>query len=137
MKIYLAARYGRKSELIDYAEQLTALGFTVVSRWLTSDRDSLAHEDWIKYAVWDLEDIASVDTVISFTQEPRAAIGTRGGRHVEFGYAHALGKRLIIVGPREHVFHWLPNAEHCESWHEAMALLGFNHPVRSAHRFPC
>ena len=30
-----------------------------------------------------------------------------GGRHVEFGYALALGKALIVVGVRSHVFHEL------------------------------
>jgi hypothetical protein len=35
----------------------------------------------------------------------------RGGRHVEFGAAVATGKRLIVVGHRENLFHHLPGVE--------------------------
>jgi hypothetical protein len=51
-------------------------------------------------------------TLISFTDGAPA----RGGRHVEFGMAYAWGKRLIVVGPREHVFHALPLVEHYPDW---------------------
>ncbi len=36
---------------------------------------------------------------------------SRGGRHVEAGYALAKGKYLVLVGPRENVFYSLPH------WH--------------------
>ena len=47
---------------------------------------------------------------------PRAPLSTRGGRHAEFGIALALGKRVIVIGPRENVFHALPAVERYESW---------------------
>ena len=46
--------------------------------------------------------------VIVFTGEP----STSGGLHTEFGMALALKKRLILVGPRENVFHTLPEVEY-------------------------
>lgn len=35
----------------------------------------------------------------------------RGGRHVEFGVAVASCKRLVVIGPRENIFHHLPRVE--------------------------
>lgn len=63
--------------------------------------------------IHDLEDLRAADTVISFTDEKG---GGKGGRHVEFGVALALEKRLILVGPRENVFHTLPEIEHYPTW---------------------
>jgi hypothetical protein len=51
--------------------------------------------------------------MISFTYDQDSS---RGGRHVEFGYALGIRKRVILVGPRQHVFHCLPEVEHYPSW---------------------
>ena len=37
--------------------------------------------------------------------------------------ALALGRRVIVVGRREHIFHYLPEVESVESWPEALRLL--------------
>ncbi len=44
--------------------------------------------------------------------------GGKGGRHIEHGYAVATGKRLIVVGPRENIFHCHPATEAYETWVE-------------------
>ena len=61
-----------------------------------------------RFASEDLEDIRRADVVICFTEEPRSN-NSRGGRHVEFGYALGLGKTIVIVGPRENVFYCIRN----------------------------
>jgi hypothetical protein len=38
--------------------------------------------------------------------------------------AQALGKTLVIVGPREHVFHYLPGIMHLESPAEFLRWAG-------------
>ena len=48
----------------------------------------------------------AADAVIVFTEMPNSVLAT-GGSHVEFGLALAQGKRVIVVGPRENVFHYL------------------------------
>lgn len=48
--------------------------------------------------------------MISFTEPPRSG-ASRGGRHVEYGIALARGVRVIVVGFRENIFHWLPQVE--------------------------
>ena len=62
-------------------------------------------------AVIDLEDVDRADSLLFFAEDP--LIGTpRGGRHVEFGYALAKGKRCIVIGGEENIFHYLPNVMH-------------------------
>jgi nucleoside 2-deoxyribosyltransferase len=116
MKIYLAARYSRRDQLRALAEQLREAGHTVTSRWLETewanrpDQSSAAPPEYrAKYALIDLEDVDAADVVVSFTEAP--GDGSRGGRHVEHGYALAKGKRLVVVGYRENLFHEHPSVE--------------------------
>ena len=134
MKIYLAARYGRRAEIAKYGEKLTVLGHTVTSRWLKG-LHSLPGGAKLEYAVEQLdpevrhkieefafEDVADVleaDLVISFTETGPTP---RGGRHVEFGIAYAVGKKLWVVPGRENIFHWLPKVESM-TWDEAVKRL--------------
>lgn len=123
--IYLAARYSRNPQMRDYAEQLRELGYRVVSRWIHQHGGSLEEslkgpeltadpELGLPFANADLEDIEFADILILFTEEEPGA--GKGGRHTEFGYAVARRKRIIIVGPRENVFHTLPFIQWHPSW---------------------
>lgn len=119
MKIYLAARYSRNEEMRGIRDRLVSLGHTVTSRWIdlhidagTKLEESFTPEYLAKetefcatYGQHDIDDIVSADAVFSFTSSNG---GGKGGRHVEFGLALGLGKRCIIVGPRENIFHTLP-----------------------------
>ncbi len=137
MRIYLAARFGRREELRGYREQLETAGHVVTSRWLVEEHDLPidAHPSaGAKFASDDVNDILNSDCVISFTEEPgRPPSGSRarGGRHVEFGLAIALSAvnqdgpmRVLVVGWRENVFHYLPEVEFFGTWAEALAALG-------------
>lgn len=123
MKIYLAARYSRGLELQSYAHDLREAGHTITSRWIYGNHqisdaglaDEAKAEERTRFAREDYEDILAADCVISFTEAPRST-SSRGGRHVEFGIALALGKRVIIIGPRENLFHALPQVEQFDSW---------------------
>lgn len=123
MKIYLAARYSRREELYRYADHLRSLGHSITSVWLNGSHESeqfkqtgeFSAEDAAQWAMCDWNDVFNADCVISFTEEPRSG-GNRGGRHVEFGIGLALWKRLIVVGPREHVFHYLPQVQQFDTF---------------------
>jgi hypothetical protein len=133
MRYYFAGAYARRAELAGYAPRLQAAahGSVIVSRWLFQDQtgedagftaDGLVTPGAItrawSYAQRDLEDLSVCDAIVSFTGQ-----GGRGGRHIEHGAAIVyrtehpwLGNatepfRLIIVGPREHVFHCHPDTE--------------------------
>ena len=123
-KIFLSARYGRKEELRGYAEELAALGHAVTSSWVyrqdEADDDSLSFVAARGLALADLIQIYNSDVFIAFTEQPESPYG-RGGRHVEFGFAmfgygEGLLKAIIAVGPRENVFHALPEVHQINSW---------------------
>jgi hypothetical protein len=97
-------------------------GHYITSRWLNEDpRDSSEGGDyteeankWPGIATIDVEDVHASETVVFFSEEPRA--WTRGGRHVEFGMGLALGKEMVLVGPVENVFHTLPEVHRFETF---------------------
>jgi len=109
MRIYLASRYSRREELRDYRRRLQEAGFDVQARWLNGEHqmdnadtiEAFANDDW--------EDVNAAECVVNFTEPPRSG-ANRGGRHVEFGIALARGVRVVVVGHRENIFHWLPEA---------------------------
>lgn len=124
MKIYLAARYSRREELVGYAEELRQAGHIITSRWLCGQHEHkgpealtpLEHREL--WALGNNEDILSADCVVSFTELEDSPYG-RGGRHVEFGMAMATGRRLVVVGHRENIFHCMRFVTFCPTWEEA------------------
>lgn len=132
MKIYLAARYTRRRELCAYADDLRAQGHQVTSTWIkglheASEGDDGHHltgtpEQIRSWAEEDWADLHAADCLIGFTEPPYSEF-SRGGRHVEWGAALAIGLRCICVGPRENVFYQLPAVERFDTWPEALAAL--------------
>lgn len=113
MIIYLAARYSRFKEMQKVRADLEAIGHIVSSRWINGDHNLDEHctsEEKLRLVHEDIEDLCRADCVMSFTEVPRAT-NSRGGRHVEFGIGLVLDKRLIVIGPRENVFHHYPSVE--------------------------
>jgi len=101
--------------------EITVLNCKVVSRWIDLHVDIVgmeytdgketgisideltSHPENYGYlSEHDLADINEANVVVSFTSGTGAG---KGGRHVEFGYGLAKNKRMVIVGPRENVFH--------------------------------
>ena len=126
-KVYLAARYSRNPEMRDVRDALERLGFSVTSQWidnhggtLTPERLSAEPEFCSSFALTDITDLNGAAIVVSFTGNGG---GGKGGRHVEFGVGYALGKRCIVVGPRENVFHCLPGVEVVENEAQLLDLL--------------
>jgi len=119
MKFYLAARYSRNEEMRAIRDALVSGGHEVTSRWIdlhietgsklkksfTPDYLAKETEFCSIYGQADVDDIIAADAVISFTSLDG---GGKGGRHVEFGLAIGSGKKCYIVGPRENIFHTLP-----------------------------
>ena len=137
-RVYLAARYGRREEVLARAIELAGDGHTVTSRWLLGEQQwdaaTLAAATALeergetppeaaRFAIEDWADLRSAEVVILFAEPPGCITGTRGGRHVEFGMAYALGKRCLVVGGRENVFHLLPGVEHHPTWERARRSL--------------
>ena len=117
--IYLAARLSKRLELQAMVPEIESAGHTVVSRWVSRADDD--RSDYI-CAVEDVEDIRLADVLIFFAEQAGGDRGG-GGRHVEFGLAHALGKQTIVVGEQENVFHSLPGVVVVEDWRAAVRAI--------------
>ncbi len=120
MKVYLAALFSRRAEMETIADQIKAAGGEVTARWVYGGEEGLTRAE---IAALDLEDVDRADTVVSFTH-PRGTMTSGGGRHVEFGYGLAKGKKVVLIGERENVFHDHPSVEvypTLESWLERAA----------------
>lgn len=118
MKFYLAAAYGRKEEIKRYRDELKGLGYDCTSSWLDvlDEVTDFASDDHAQeYAVTDLNDISRADALVLFSENGQLS---RGGRHVEFGFAYAHFKPIYIVGGRELIFHSLPGIHVYSTWQE-------------------
>lgn len=122
MKLYIAAPWVRQSETRDRAEQLKSLGIEVTSRWLTEDPEAEQTPTYQQErALIDLEDIRAADYFVLLAEHDSRT----GGKHFETGYAYAIGKRVLVVGRHENVFHHLPEIVYVSSWDNAMTKLHF------------
>ena len=128
MRIYLAARYSRRGELNQYANDLRSFGHTVDARWLLGNHENPANLEGnpVRDRVWaleDYEDVFRADLLIAFSEAPGGPGRKAGGRHVEMGLALAWGKEILVVGPRENVFHSMPIVLHYLTWEDAKPTL--------------
>jgi len=132
MRVHLTAAPHRRDEIIRYAELLTDTGrVTVLSSWLAGGQVTAAGEPVgdngrlllqgggaeadkarVDVAEGYLRDVVAADMVVVFTEAP----GTATTTHVELGFALAHGVPLVLVGPRDTVFDWLPDIQWCPSW---------------------
>jgi nucleoside 2-deoxyribosyltransferase len=119
LKIYLAASFTRKNELREFAKVLRKRGHEVTSRWLRErahpNTQIQPGDNYRRIAKVDIEDIDRADTFVIFTTNPKHWI-KRGGKHFEAGYAFSQGKRMIVVGPPENIFYFLPEMETYKNW---------------------
>lgn len=105
MKVYFAAKFSDQARARRIAESF--LGKVIVtSRWLWGTLG-----DPFLDAKRDLEDVAKCDVFVllkdgDMSDVHELALSTSAGRHVEFGYAIALGKRVITC-QQTNVFHTL------------------------------
>jgi hypothetical protein len=144
MKYYFAARYDRHEEMRQRRTELTMAvpKAEVTSRWIdcidnpsgiasTPEQLNTEPERCWGFGQIDLEDLSKADAIVSFTG---AGNSRSGGFHVEHGVAIAYvdnypwcngaGEkpfRLIVVGPRENVFHCHPATEIYATWEEFLS----------------
>jgi hypothetical protein len=131
--IYLAASYSRLREMQEYRDQLRELGYRVRARWVDGEHEAIDGTATVGeqsiFAQDDVEDVMAADILIHFT----TGLPSRGGSHVELGLAlmrqkfeSTLGQRvmrIVVVGPRQHVFHALPAVIHFDDWADAWKWL--------------
>lgn len=120
LKVYLAAAFCRKDEILQVARQLEELGITVTSRWLTEQKDvptDVSRSVFLaERAQIDLDDIDRADVLVRFSDDlssptvpSHLATGSRMG---EMMHARANHKTIIVVGGHQCVFDYLPDVYH-------------------------
>jgi nucleoside 2-deoxyribosyltransferase len=137
MKVYLAAPYACRDGLRGLAAELVKIGMSVTSSWLTEKQAidagtvgaaaDLADAQVRHHVQTDFRDIERADVLVAFTGAAAVRfnasnVSHSGGRHVETGYALALGKPVIVIGPPENVFH-RGACTNVPDWHEAVLEL--------------
>ena len=119
MKIYLASPFEKQAGMKTLADSLTHAGYTITSKWLTEDETAAQHA---ALAWRDVQDINEADVVVVNNPTDFFHAGT-GGRHVEFGYALAMHKPLILLGRPSNVFHYLPTVIQAPDYHTLFTVL--------------
>lgn len=129
VKFYLAASYARLAEMRERRCELQALGHSVTSSWLDLHQNPLpgpcttehinAHpEYWARFAENECADIEDAEALVAFTGG-----GDRGRRHAAFGFALSLSKTMVVIGPREHIFHTHACVLRLDTWDEFLHCL--------------
>lgn len=125
LNVYLANMFSKIEETRKYRDNLETIhGMKVTSRWLEEKHNAnvsineLAPSEYMAPAIDDIEDIDRSDVLVIFTVDGETPT-RRGGRHWETGYAYGKGKKIIVCGPKENLFHFLPDVTICATWEEA------------------
>jgi nucleoside 2-deoxyribosyltransferase len=110
VRVYLAGSAVEQDRLKSYRTLLLGAGHQVTSRWLDIEVGQGANFDWPreevkKAAMDDLGDVAIAEAIVMVVPQPFHGLKAHsGGRHVEVGFAIALGKLVVIVGTPENIF---------------------------------
>lgn len=126
MSVYIAAPYQLKGEAEVLADLLSQRKVSVTSSWLHMDST-----DCDDHARLDLADIRSSDALVALNPKHWSTSGT-GGRHVELGYALALGKKVFLFGSRSNVFHYLSEINVYDSIEELLDDIEISERQRDA-----
>ncbi len=108
MRIYVAARWGRREEAARLAQILIEEDHVITSSWhVAGVSEGRSKRD---NALMDVSELDAADCIVLLA-EPLDKDNAGGGRYFECGYACARHLRIIVVGERELVFFHLPQVE--------------------------
>jgi len=124
MKIYVAAKYGRREELKAVHQKLREAGHEPTSTWIEKGEDD-TEAAWVNAAQLDVADVMRANAIIFFGQ-PKGSENRGGGRWFELGLAWSIGLRTIVILDKGHesVFTLLPEMEAFYNIEDAIAALG-------------
>lgn len=103
---YIASAFTRKEEMRYIRSTMQAAGFNVVADWLDepAESDDTAPTDEYREAcaLLDLKNVNECDVFVCFIG------GVGSGHHTELGLALCGGKRIVLIGKKNNIFHYLP-----------------------------
>lgn len=153
MKIYIAATYGRRLEVMGIAIRLADWGHEITSEdWhhQTDEQKQQEYEEWQRGRRWDddepvsfdqwcarrdLEGVRDADMLV-FVTDVDTPYQSTGGRHLELGYALGLGgKYICLIGEPENIFHSMRSIQIFPTWKDFFeALPIYDHAHRTTWR---
>lgn len=127
VKIYIAASHPRFEQAENFALMARTAKIDVTSHWHSQpDKESYTPKDPTKLpkimegaSERDLWEVKSADILVVITGDTL----TKGGRHAEVGIALGEGKEVLLIGPREMVFHYHPRVVQFHSEASCLAYL--------------
>lgn len=133
MKIYLAASFDSKASMREHRTLAESFGHKVTSTWIDLPDDMPLMSDRLdcekgQVARGDLNDIDQAQALVYFA----GGSTTTGGKNIELGYALAKGMRIILVGDKSSVFHYLGSIEAAPSVSAAFRYLQSKEAVANA-----
>lgn len=118
MTVYVAASWYAREYVRRVTAALRANGIDCTNNWM--DREAFTPGEKVACALSDLSEVQAAEAVLLLNEQESSA----GGMHFESGYAFAKGKRLMIVGRGQSVFHFLPGIEAFGTIQDFIAIYG-------------
>ena len=128
LSVYLASHYSRKEEIRAAVKDCESLGIKLTSTWHKERRSPTGSmkddsETFLRVtAKRDFRELKSASCLVLFSLDGDTLF-TRGGHCVELGMALSLRKRIVLVGPRQNVFCYLPGIKKFKTWEKALYWL--------------
>lgn len=131
LKIYLAAPFEDRDEMLELKARLEKAGCVVTSTWLTpadgNDNNMASMQNKFGEcrcrAIKDIEDILESNVLVLRKPKAKHRVPTTGGHHVEVGICIGTGKPVVLYGDRENVFHYLPQVQVAETFLDLCKVL--------------
>lgn len=121
MKVYLATSWVDRDQMPAIADAFTAAGHTITERWwLHPDvpgYPDIESEDLENQAIRDFDGVVNADVFVLMNR------GKSEGKAVETGIALTMCHRIIVVGKRSNIFHYMPEVEFAETSDDVLDLL--------------
>jgi nucleoside 2-deoxyribosyltransferase len=113
LRVFVSGPFEEQQLAREWRNFLQDQGYQVQSGWL--DEPAVAAEDLTDehkglLATRDLDDLDDCDVLVAINPESYRRGGT-GGRHVELGYALALGKPVFVIGVKSNIYHSYPGVD--------------------------
>lgn len=128
IKAYIAAGYSRKEEVAVVAKELESIGVVVISKWhkeRAKPQTSLSDctESFLRRnAKKDIRELTEANYFVMLSVNPDIPF-KRGGSCVENGFAIAKGLPVLVIGPKQHIFHYLPGVKRVDTIEQAKRWL--------------
>lgn len=110
--VYIAAPFSGREAAREMKRRLEQRGHVVTSTWIEAHTKQLSELRPIDCASEAQQDLQGIDRAGVVVFINNAGPSTSGGMHLEFGYALAKKKEILILGLPTSVFHYLTDIYH-------------------------